>query len=351
MSILPKMNQTKKEFDAKMTKYFFHFKNNLIYNVVHDEEKQLIWYNITVNTQYFQEQLLPLYSIGINLYQYPLEYALQSIIQPQQLKHTKWTKGARVHSKLQFCKITASHPTFVKTKYQFIENGKYVIWNHSFYLQKGSSMVAKLYGKYRILSDKQLKKTSSKRHENRKRWKRMSGQSIANIDFALPHKVGHNNIKNVFLSDLKINTHKSTKLYSIYCDGFNTLNKTFINHPFHLGTGDHINSGVLRDILCQFAHLIVRNAFNFDYLRNTIISKYGIDFDTNCSVTSICSDIYFKRTLELDIVYKVLLLSVKCLDNVRFPFMIQMKIKIIQHEIEAVNATITTCPIFRQSRL
>ena len=121
----------------------------------------------------------------------------------------------------------------------------------------------------------------------------------------------------------------------------------------YFDSGDHVNSLHIRDILYQFSHLIVRNAYNdkFRYLNNIIQKQYGSDFDSNCCVAMIYQEVDYKRFIELNYVYQVILMSLKCIESIKYPFILELIIKIVQHDVNTTNATIRIAPVFARSNL
>ena len=83
----------------------------------------------------------------------------------------------------------------------------------------------------------------SRRQDNKQKWKKLYVEpNDDEFKFASPDMVGKCNKKLVFLGDLKESEADNDR---IYCQGLNT-SKNFINHPYFLGSGDHINSvGIL----------------------------------------------------------------------------------------------------------
>eukprot|EP01084_Bolivina_argentea_P108874 194594_1 len=329
-------------------------KDNLVTNIIHDEKKQLISCNINIDHEYFRRQLLPFYSLATELYEYEvlvngLRHVMKDIHSKKQFK-SKFVGGAQYQSKFELFKLTASHPTYIETYYKNIDNGRFYETIQNFYHSKGGSIVATLYSKAIRFTEKQFKQFKIKRQIKTEKWKQKYIEPTDNeFNFALPHMVGHNSKKLVFLSDLK---EENNNIYSLYCDGLNTMNKNFTFHPYHGGSGDHINSGGVQDILYQFIHLIVRNAKKFKYLKDKIIKKYGNDFDIETSVIVGSWYIKYKKSLELNTVYMVKLLNLKCIDDdMKYPFVFEIKLKIVQHGIETTDVMLKVYPVFSRCRL
>ena len=246
--------------------------------------------------------------------------------------------------------MTASHPTYCIARYNFIDGAKYKFTEfvYSFYHKKGASIVARFNHKNVHFSHKDFHIASTKRELKLNNFKRFIKPTDNEFDFALPHMVGKNSKKLVFLGNLHEDKDDNTILW---CDGLATLPKSCISHPYHANSGDHVISAQISDILYQFSHLIVRNAHKFKYLRDIIISKYGNSFDADSIVTVGYIETNYKQRLELDIVYQVRLMNIECVDHPKYPFVIQIKVNIVQHGIKTSETTLKIYPVFLRSHL
>lgn len=324
-------------------------KKYLLKNIKHDEKKKLISFNINIDHEYFRQQLLPFYQLSLELYEF--EIVADGLYDTMRSIHLKQPPfGAMYKAKWELFTLTASHPTYCELRYNLIDEGKYKFaeYKYRFYHSKGGSVVATLYSKLVCLTEKDLKRIQSKRLAKTEKWKKLYIEPTDDtFEFAVPHMVGKNNPRLVFLGNLKQDSDSDR----IYCEGLNTLRKNFFNHPYLHGSTDHINSGGTHDILYQFGHLIVRNAFKFDFVGERIRAKYGNNFDVNSVVTVGYFDIDYKGRLELNTVYRVELLDLQCLSDHKYPFIISMKVRIVQHGINTTDVKFKMYPVFARSRL
>ena len=145
--------------------------NHLLRNISHDQKKQLISYNISLDAEHFPTKLLPFYEMPVvGSLDFMLNLSVINIAKiPMKLGDVVY------HHKYEIFKLSASHPTYCETHYIVIENGKFIELTHSFHQSKGGCIVAKTYAKVIHLDSKSKQKIMSRRQDNKQKWKKMTG--------------------------------------------------------------------------------------------------------------------------------------------------------------------------------
>eukprot|EP01084_Bolivina_argentea_P137387 241951_1 len=145
--------------------------------------------------------------------------------------------------------VCASHPQYMEYVVSYDQIGGTCY----FYSDKNKShLIAKSSFKLSRSKDKQIRVQLPKDKINANK-----SNKIENIVFALPHMVGLNSKRYVLLSDLMFN-HKNKEIFS----SAKLTTSMFKNNPLVVGSGDHINTAHVHQLLHQFCHLIVRNSDN-----------------------------------------------------------------------------------------
>eukprot|EP01084_Bolivina_argentea_P268880 456838_1 len=288
-----------------------NFLNHLTSNEIHDKSSKIIYFDISTFTHHFLHQRRPFYeSAVIEEYDWPILYIMKSIIfKPTSLSSIS-TQYNTAHQPIACTEIhgnlnglIASHPRFGSFKYERTvdHRGKGIfLYTISLFDKKNGFCMASMKCVNREFTKQRVEEIEKMRKYELKQYKKDSNE----IEYTLPYFVGYSSKKYVFLSNLKqINSYK------LFCNGLCTFNKAFTFHPWVGGSGDHINSTHVMDILYQFSHLIVRNGNQYNELKN-IFNKLKC-FDSECNVTIYKWDVLFLKYLELDYKFSVVLNNIQ----------------------------------------
>lgn len=181
-------------------------------------------------------------------------------------------------------------------------------------------------------------------------------KSIDQFDFALPSDVGVcHGPSSVFLSDLH-----GLNEGSPFSKGRFTRESGFDAHPFHGGTGDHINTIHDHDICLQFVHLLQKNASELSEHQN-VDAEFGKIVNPHRSLAVYEANLKFVRFLELG-VFMVRLRSLRIIRigaedgdiavrSFKVPFAFEVEMAIEQCQRQCVLSSVKVCPVFMSSLL
>ena len=339
----------------------------------HDKTKQIIWFKLNDNFKYNTEMLqrAPFNYFGVNQrYQYMIEAVLLSkvaIINPDFVKKIGFmsSKSAVLSDIGSLLNFNASHPKFGKFYYNIKENDNPNDKNkrfqniHQFYDDKNfNNLILEREVIWIMFYPTKYKKLQKNRKKNRI----INNNNNNKKNFQLneyPSMLGHNSLKMICLSELKLKVNEKNNEMKIYCDGYGDYNNLILKHPYFWGSADHINAQHFAGIIYQFANLMVRNGKNklFTNLNNFFINiKY---FDCNSILTIFDWKLNFIKYVEFgnfQICLKELYLTKPINMNtkevkIKTLFRFYFKASLIQNNIECQTAVVGVCPLFLPSLL
>lgn len=191
-----------------------------------------------------------------------------------------------------------------------------------------------------------------------------SQMTMDTFPFVDPHFVGKSNADEVFLSDLEC-VHRGISGDAIglkeryRSNGILNHRTGFDLHPFIDGSGDHLNSSLLNDIVYQFCHLVVRNGRNVQYPSlNAFFSRIG-RFDASVRIAVVDARISFVRYMELN-AFEMVLHELDYVEDgdermeslhFRPAFAFEMTVSLNQSDKECAVVKVLVVPLYRTACL
>ena len=343
--------------------------HKLVTNVQPDPEcPDTFTFEVQCIDEIFTFQRLPFYNASVQDF---YEYICTSFV-AKQLKNMEFTRALSFNSfgslsvaltqwEYRLYSLAASHPRFGTIQLKILENSNapkqdktYIEWTLCFFNDR---LKRKLLSKMKminiVMASHKLKSVQQRRIEIRKTMKTPSVKQFAFA--ARPSDVGQTDKAAVFLSDLMLGGDV------VSATGLVSGENGFDSHPFITGSGDHINSCHVMNIVSQFVHLLGRNSKSLKGIKG-VDPVFVNTVDPHCSLAICSSDSKFKKFLELG-AFTIHLESVNMIgenienrswtpmQGLKVPYSFEARINIGQRDEQCVASTVKVVPLLLSALL